>query len=173
MHAKRSVFALVIVASSLAALTPFAAAHYYQGPNPPPCPNDGQIHEHRWTDGRLHCRSIPTSLCRGSTSGLFVNDPLAGPTFVGPVLVSVTANRADAQFEEPQVEARNTDGLPGVGTGPIVQQESTRVEGEQVTRTWRVFAGPDVRAYEVDFRVNLRFNGLANCLTQLVFPQRN
>ena len=165
----------VLLLTTLLAMAPLAAGHYYQGSNPPECPDDGQVHDHRYTNGDLFCRSHP---CANQVSGVSTVDPLTGRRqFEGPVLVTSTYSgegASFAQFAQPQVTTRghgDAPALAGDNQATVLLVGSERTD-RTASSTWLVMAGPDVQTYTVNFRaVAFSPAGAAECESE--HEQRN
>jgi hypothetical protein len=171
---------LLVLLTAFTALTPFAAGHYYQGPNPQDCPDDGQVHEHRYTNGDLYCASHP---CTNGTSGVDTIDPLTGRrTFQGPVLVTSTYRGPFAeavQFSQPEVWTQAHGTGVSLGQGELAADNQATVvfiasqrTQDTASSTWLVMAGPDVQTYTVNFRaIALSPAGASECSSE--HEQRN
>lgn len=170
----RTKIALTLL-TALVSLSPLALGHYYQGPNPQDCPDDGQIHEHRYTNGDLYCASHP---CTNDVSGADTIDPLTGRrTFEGPVLVTSTYRGKYAEsveFSQPEVWTQghgDAPALAGNNQATLVFIGSERT-ADSASSTWLLMAGPDFQTYTVNFRsIAFGFDGPAECQSE--HEQRN
>ena len=160
----------------LVPLVPLAGAHYYEGPYPQDCPDDGQEHEHRWQDGSLYCRSRPMG-CHARVEGIPLEDPFAGNAFLGPVTVTAVFESSEFAWNQPQVRSRAVEGdaVPGVDSGPVLVggSDATGSSGA-TTASWTVMGGLDARAYDVKFELfSIDLSTGMPCTIELEWRQRN